>query len=165
MEIRKLVKDILKISDRLSPSSGKSGVEIGGNDEWLSGYDNVRDALELVREEVNREEYPGFWLEMRRNVEAGLHGKRKRDVSVMTMLAGRWWMAIPVPVAAAAAMLLFMSRQTPCLTEDDLLVMNGSLPLVEEVATEEIPGQFVLSEGESYRGISNGWTVLIDETL
>jgi hypothetical protein len=102
---------------------------------------------------------------MRRNVEAGLHGKRKRDVSVMTMLAGRWWMAIPVPVAAAAAMLLFMSRQTPCLTEDDLLVMNGSLPLVEEIATEEITGQFVLSEGESYRGISNGWTVLIDETL
>jgi hypothetical protein len=43
--------------------------------------------------------------------------------------------------------------------------MNGSLPLVEEIATEEITGQFVLSEGESYRGISNGWTVLIDETL
>ena len=125
---------------------------------------DIKDAMEHIRKEVNREESSAFWHEMRQHVRRHVAIGNTRKASLMSMIAERWWALVPVPVAVAAALAVFMLHGNHALTYDDLWLMPYGSPVINTVLEDE-QGEDDFLEEESFRGISNCWTALLAETI
>lgn len=166
MQIKRLLRNISKaVKSRFSQLTMWSSDMTTDAEEQLAACEDIQSALLEIKKDVNKEENTDFWIKMRQNIEDEITDRPGLKFSLTSLIEEKWWGLVSVPLAAAVAISIFIFHQSPVLTEDDLWLISGNLPVIEEVVTNEMDYNGYFVEKESYRGISSGWTALLSETI